>query len=148
VNVSIIYDLVGNILYVSPHQDGAHDQTHWNKLNLRRLFENKSFDIVGDVGFFFDRRHNLIKSIDYTQFKKPKHGVLTEEQKSFTRRLSEIRVIVENVISKLKDWKILRGTYRHYSKMKLNAIDLDLVVKFFVALTQLLIEKRPLRSEF
>jgi hypothetical protein len=57
-------------------------------------------------------------------------------------------VIVENVISKLKSWKILRGTYRHYSKMKLNAIDLDLVVKVVGGLTQLLIEKRPLRSEF
>jgi hypothetical protein len=57
-------------------------------------------------------------------------------------------VIVENVISKLKDWKILRGTYRHYSKIKLNAIDLDLVVKVAAALTQLLIEKKPLRNEF
>lgn len=148
VNVLIICDLIGNILYVSPHQDGAHDQAHWNKLNLRHFFENKSFGIAGDGGFFFNRQHDLIKIIGYTPFKRPPHGVLTDEQKLFNRRLSEIRVIVENVTSKLKDWKILRGTYRHYSKTKLNAIDLDLVVKVAAALTQLLIEKKPLRNEF
>jgi regulator of replication initiation timing len=111
VNVLIICDLVGNILYISPHQDGAHDQAHWNQRILRRLFENKSFGLAGDGGFFFNRRHDLIKIIGYIPFKKPKHGLLTEQQKLFNRRVSEIRVFVENVISKLKDWKILRGTY-------------------------------------
>jgi regulator of replication initiation timing len=148
VNVLIICDLVGNILYVSPHQDGAHDQAHWNKLDLRRLFENKSFGIAGDGGFYFNRQCDPIKIIGYTPFKKPKHGVLNENQKLFNRQLSEIRVIVENVTSKLKDWKVLRGTYRHYSKIKLNAIDLDLVVKVVAALTQFLIAKKPLRNEF
>jgi hypothetical protein len=148
VNVLIICDLVGNILYISPHQDGVHDQAHWNQLNLPRLFENKSLGIVGDGGFFFNRQHDLIKIIGYTPFKRPKHGVPTDEQKLFNRRFSEIRVIVENVISKLKDWKILRGTYRHYSKMKLNAIDLDLVVKVVAGLTQLLIERDPFVVNF
>jgi hypothetical protein len=43
----------GKIIYASDPLLGSSDQHHWNKLNLRDLFENKEYGIIGDSGFTF-----------------------------------------------------------------------------------------------
>ena len=42
-----------------------------------------------------------------------KNEKFNEEKKEFNRALSEIRVVIENVNNKLKDWRILAAKYRH-----------------------------------
>ena len=39
---------------------------------------------------------------------------MTPEQKIYNKKLSEMRVVVENSIERVKKWKILKGTYRHW----------------------------------
>ncbi|MCP4474224.1 MAG: transposase family protein [Gammaproteobacteria bacterium] len=46
-------------------------------------------------------------------FKKPKNGELTDEQKAYSRNLSEKRIKVENVIRETEIVKILSETYRN-----------------------------------
>ena len=49
-----ITKLDGEIIYYSPVRVGAHDQSHWNELNLRNLFVEKSYGVLGDGGFTFN----------------------------------------------------------------------------------------------
>lgn len=54
-NVMIITKLNGEIIYHSPLRVGAHDQAHWNELNLREKFVGKEYGIMGDGGFTFNQ---------------------------------------------------------------------------------------------
>ena len=101
-------------LYYSPLRIGAHDQSHWNELNLREAFKNKEFGIMGDGGFTFNRNEDDIKIKGFKPFKKPKGGSLTNEEKNWNRKLSEVRVVVENAIRTIKRYKIMSGVFRHW----------------------------------
>jgi hypothetical protein len=46
----------GKIIYASYPLLGSSDQRHWNELNLRDLFENKKYGIIGDSGFTFNHK--------------------------------------------------------------------------------------------
>jgi len=48
--------------------------------------------------------------------KKPRGGVLSVEEKAENRRISRLRVFVENVIAKFKVFKILSNKYRNRRK--------------------------------
>jgi hypothetical protein len=48
----------------------------------------------------------------YTPIKKPKGGVLTEEQMTFNRVLSAVRIRVEHCIGWVKNWAILTTRFR------------------------------------
>ncbi len=82
-NVMVLCLLNGVLIFVSKPRMGAHDQSHWNELGLRDKFIGKSYGILGDGGFTFNR----------------KNQDLTEDQKEFNKQLSELRVVVENSIS-------------------------------------------------
>jgi hypothetical protein len=76
----------GKIIYASDPLLGSSDQHHWNNLNLRDLFENKEYGIVGDSGFTFNHKdgnknRNEIPIIGLTPNKKPKNRKLTRIQK-------------------------------------------------------------------
>lgn len=143
-NVLFITRLDGIIIYYSPYRVGAHDQSHWNELNLRSKFVGSSFGICGDGGFTFNRKQDQEEIIGYKPYKKPKNGTLTEEQKQYNKRLSQMRVIVENTIARVKQWKILKGTFRHYHEDK-GQLDLNQILTVVVALTNRNIRKTPLR---
>ena len=53
-NVMIITKLTSEIIYFSPLHVGAHDQSHWNELELHTWFISKPFGILGDGGFTFN----------------------------------------------------------------------------------------------
>ena len=89
-NTMIITKLDGEIIYFSPLRIGAHDQSHWNELNLREAFKNKEFGIMGDGGFTFNRSEDEVKIKGYKPYKKPKGGSVTEEEKIWNRKLSEV----------------------------------------------------------
>ena len=48
--------------------------------------------------------------------KKPKGGELTQEQKDYNRRVSQIRVVVENTIAQIKIFRVTAAIYRHARK--------------------------------
>ena len=110
-NVMFITNLHGEILYYSPMRIGAHDQSHWNELGLRQMFLNKEYGILGDGGFTFNRKKDAIEIRGYKPHKKPKGGDITQEQKDWNRRLSQMRVVVETSIHYVKKWKVLGGIY-------------------------------------
>ena len=96
-NFQIIVLLNGEIIFLSKHQEGSSDQSHWNKLGLREKFIKKKYGIIGDAGYTFNRKEDNEKIIGFIPYKKPKKSKknpnikLTEEQKKFNRELSQKR---------------------------------------------------------
>ena len=109
--VWIITKLIGEIIYYSPAQAGAHDQKQWNLLNLRSLFLEKTYGIIGDGGFTFNTKTKPEWINGEKPFKKPRKGTLTVHQKNWNRRLLEMRVIVKNTIQVLKVFKIVGSVF-------------------------------------
>jgi hypothetical protein len=90
----------GTIIYTSDPLVGSSDQHHWNNLNLRQLFEDKKFGIIGDWGFTFNHKYGEekvgeIPIIGYTPQKRPRKGKLSRIQKKRNRRLSQFGVIMK-----------------------------------------------------
>ena len=74
----------------------------------------KTFGIMGDGGFTFNRGEDDEKIIAYKPFKKPKGGSLTLEEKLWNTKLSEIRVVAKNAICVPKVFHILGGVFCHF----------------------------------
>jgi len=151
VTIIVIVTLDGRILYVSDPQIGPSDQRHWNQLQLRQLFVNKPYGIIGDAGFTFNPRNNNatednVEILGATRKKRPPHGDLSDKEKRQNRILSSMRAVVENVIGQIKNWKVLAGVFRHFSTRKHNQIDLDLVIRVVTKIVALQLQRRPLRS--
>lgn len=144
-NVMIITKLDGEIIYCSPFRIGAHDQAHWNELNLRQRFVGKTYGIMGDGGFTFNRSEEEEKIIGYKPFKKPKGGSLKPEEKIWNTKLSEVRVVVENAIRVVKVFKILGGVFRHFREGKGQIQEND-ILTICAGLANRKIKKNPLRS--
>lgn len=137
----------GELIYASEPLQGSSDQHHFNKLNLRLQFVNKEYAIMGDSGFIFNLKgcpeDQLINA--YTPIKKKPNQERSEEEKSYNRRLASVRVVVENVIARLKKWRILKGVYRHFSPSKNNQIPMELVVRVVLKLTAADLKRSPPR---
>ena len=144
-NLIIITKLNGEIIYFSPVQVGAHDQKQWNYLNLHSLFLGKTYGIIGDGGFTFNPKTAPEEINGKKPFKKPKNSTLTLQQKKWNRRLSEMRVIVENTIRVLKVFKIIGSVFRHWRNSH-GQISIDQVVRICVVLTNQRIQKSNIRS--
>jgi len=67
----------------------------------------------GDSGYQGIKKYDRNAEIP---FKKPRGGVLTDEQKAYNRSLSKDRIKVENVIRETKIFKVLSDTYRNRHK--------------------------------
>jgi hypothetical protein len=104
----------GEIIYFSPLRVGAHDQSHWNELNLREWFKQKEYGIMGDRRFTFNCQFDDDEIIGVKPIKKKKGMKLQDDEKIYNKKLSETCVVVENSIRRIKMWKILAGTYRHW----------------------------------
>ena len=111
-NVMVVTKLNGEIIYHSPLRVGAHDQSHWNELELRNRFIGKEYGIMGDGGFTFNIQSEEEVIHGFKPHKKPKQGTLTSAQKKWNTKLSEVRVVVENSIRVIKTYKILGGVFR------------------------------------
>jgi hypothetical protein len=79
-------------------------------------------NILADSGY---QGLNKIHKKTAIPFKKPKNGKLSKEQKVYNKELSKIRVKVENVLGKIKIFKIIGNRYRNKGKgygIKFNII--------------------------
>jgi hypothetical protein len=150
ITLLLISTIDGILLYASDPLIGANDQRHWNALQLHKLFENKSYGIVGDSAFTFNSKRSQKNTepndiIGFTPYRKPKKGQLSKEQKEYNRHLSSLRVVIENVIAQLKKWRILKGTYRHFSLIRNNQIDFSLATRVLTVIVARSLRKRSLR---
>jgi hypothetical protein len=152
VTILLIVSLDGRILYFLNPQIGSSDQHHWNCLQLRQLFVNKPYGIIGDAGFTFNplrssQNGNELEIMGATRKKRSPHGELSDEDKHHNQILSSLRAVVENVIAQIKNWKIFSGIFRHFSPSRNNQIDFDLVVIVVTKIVAQQLQHRPLRHK-
>ena len=76
-----ITKLDGEIIYFSPLHVDTHDQSHWNELELHNLFLWKSYGVMGDGSFTFNRKSDCVQIHGYKPFKRPARGSLSEGKK-------------------------------------------------------------------
>jgi len=75
----------------------------------------------------------------------PRNSSLTPEQKKYNKHLSQMRVVVENTIARVKQWKIMKGVFRHFRNGK-GKLDINHILTIVMALTNLQIKIHPIRS--
>jgi hypothetical protein len=143
-NVMFVTWLNGEIIYFSPARIGAHDQSHWNELHLRDRFVRKNFGICGDGGFTFNRKTDTVQIKGYKPHAAPKGGKLTEEQKKYNKHLSQMRVVVENSIARVKQWKVLKGVFRHWRNGQ-GQLDIDAILTVAIVLANQKMKQRAPR---
>lgn len=140
-NVMFITLLDGEIIYFSPTRIGAHDQAHWNELQLRNRFAGKDYGIMGDGGFTFNRLDDAVLIRGYKPIKSPS----TPAEKKFNKCLSQMRVVVENSIRRVKQWRVFQGVYRHW-QLGQGQLPIDDVLAVVVSLSNRKIKQCPPRS--
>jgi hypothetical protein len=74
-------------------------------------------------------------------FKKPPQRTLRRNQKLFNKQVSHVRITVENVFKRVKDFKIITQTYRGDYH---NLDEFNCIFKLVCALVNLMFEKHPL----
>ncbi len=74
---------------------------------------SKHIGVLGDAGY---QRLMELHANSQTPFKKTKRHPLTQEQKARNRVLSQKRILIENIIRRLKIFRILSERYRNRRK--------------------------------
>jgi hypothetical protein len=98
----------GRILYLSPTYEGhEHDKAIYDQQEI--IFPDQDSALIVDLGFPGIKAENV--SV-WMPAKKPKKGVLSQEQKELNRFISSIRVKIEHAFSGVKRLKIVRDTIR------------------------------------
>ncbi len=127
---------------------------------LRELFVGKPFGILGDGGFTFNRKKDDVTIKGFTPQRRaqkergaPKSSRphLSDNAKEYNRRLSHMRVVVENSFAQLKRWKILSAPFRFYiakrdSQQHHSSLDFNKILRICVALTNRRLAVTPIRS--
>lgn len=91
-----------------------------------KLKLNEDLEVLADSGYQgLDKLHGNSR----TPTKKPKKGQLTKEEKRANRGLSRRRIVVENVIRRLKIFRILSERYRN--RRKRFSLRFNLIAGFY-----------------
>jgi len=77
------------------------------------LLINTKTKILADTGYL--GINNILKNVEIPH-KKQKGKDLTKKEKKENKKLSSLRIIVENVIASVKKFKILSERYRNRRK--------------------------------
>jgi len=108
----LIVNANNNEIICTAHAEGS---THDFKLYEASIGSAVADDIImrGDSGY-----QGILKfhKNSETPKKKPKGGVLTEEEKAENRRISSNRMLIENINAKIKVFKITANKYRNRRK--------------------------------
>ena len=145
-NVLFISKLNSELIHFTQYALKPHDQKQWNEMNLRDLFEIKDFGILGDGGFTFNRMFDFIDIHGYKPILKPKGGKLILDQKSYNKSLSQMQAVIENAIRKVKRWKVLSHTFRHW-RSNMGKLDLNKIVCIGATLSNRQIICKPLQKD-
>jgi hypothetical protein len=77
-----------------------------------------------------------------TPFKKPRGGELKRSEKLFNKKLNHVRVTVENVFKRVKDFRIVSNIYRgDYHNLQ----EFNVIFKLVCALVNIHFQKNPIR---
>lgn len=128
----------GDIWAVSDTVPGSqHDKKLYDESGVgQQLAADEA--LRGDLGFQ-GIQHNHLAILPH---KKPKGGLLTDAQKAHNRQISQVRVIVENTIARLKIFRVLAERYRH------NRQEHNDIFYIVAVLVNRGLARRPLRSAF
>lgn len=89
------------------------------KIHDFKLFKNSNLKLSETIQVITDTGYQGIKKLhqaSYLPKKKSKKNPLTDSDKAANKHISSMRIIVENVICKLKVFKILSYPYRNRRK--------------------------------
>lgn len=106
-------DLDGNLLWVSaPFPGSTHDLAALERTPLAGLLASTNAPVLFDKGYqgAVDR-FGLRAGRVFLPARKPPRGALSDADKDFNRFIASLRVKVEHVNEKIKNWKVL-GYYR------------------------------------
>ena len=127
-NVLIAATILGQLSYVGDASQVHNDQALWNKSGLRQRFADKPYGVMGDAGFTFNPKSEKNHITASEPFKRTRaKSELTEEEKKFNKALSSRRVVIEHVISHLKNWRVFKQRFRQASLIRHNLIDINAV---------------------
>jgi hypothetical protein len=100
----VVTDAKGEILDLDPgHRGPTADKRVYEQSTVEEHYPNAQKQ--GDLAY------QGIAGVSVPH-KKPKGGLLTEEQRAENRRLAAVRVQVEHGIRRIKGWRIVRDDYR------------------------------------
>ena len=130
----------GQIIYVSNTYAGSvHDLTILSEFMLPDLLSVQC-KAIADKGFISPQYRPVI----ITPPKKPRGGPLTDQQKEDTKTISARRAIIENLHALIKQWAIIKQTWRStYSYMPA----FDRILHVVCALANIHLIKHPLRQQ-
>ena len=86
------------------------------------LFKKSQIHITEDILLIGDKGYQGIAHIHFnsiTPYKKPRKGVLTEEQKQFISIIAGIRIKIEHVFRRITCFKIFAQRYRNKQRKHL-----------------------------
>ncbi|MEU9575251.1 transposase family protein [Streptomyces massasporeus] len=103
VNVQVIADPAGNLLWISPALPGrTHDLTAARTHRIIRICERQGVPVLAD------RAYIGAGSWVTTPIRRLPHQDLTATQRTINRALSAARAPVERSVARLKSWRIFR----------------------------------------
>jgi DDE superfamily endonuclease len=121
-NIQVIADSEGNLLYVSdPTAGSMHDARSFYECCLDKLIP--ADNTIGDLGY--------VGCGIITGFTRSKLCDLRYDEKKVNTALARTRSRVEHVIRKIKNWKILSTGYRRPLKELPDIIKTVTTLEFF-----------------
>lgn len=122
VNVQVACSVYGKLSWVSdPISGSRHDSYCINESGVLGILNPG--DTIGDKGYVGNEM--------ITPYKKPAGGELLDWQKEFNTAINKIRWRIEQVISHLKNWKILSTGYRRPFETFSETISAAIGLQFF-----------------
>jgi DDE superfamily endonuclease/Helix-turn-helix of DDE superfamily endonuclease len=122
VNVQVACTIYGKLAWISDPISGNRHDSHCIKESGVLEVLNPA-DSIGDKGYV---GNDMI-----TPFKKPAGGELLDWQKEFNTAINKIRWKIEQVISHIKNWKILSTDYRRPYETFPDTISAVIGLQFF-----------------
>jgi hypothetical protein len=122
VNVQVVTDPVGQLLWVSPAMPGrAHDLTAARAHRIIWIFERQGVPVLAE------RAYMGAGSWVMTPLRRPPGRALTPTQQTVNRALSTARAPVERGVARLKSWRISRRSWCSPNRMSsISAVALAL----------------------
>ncbi|MFD7857469.1 transposase family protein [Streptomyces microflavus] len=103
VNVQVVTDPVGQVLWISPALPGrSHDLTAARTHRIIRICERQGVPILAD------RAYTGAGPWVTTGLRRPPNGELTATQRTVNRALAQARAPVERGMARLKTWQVFR----------------------------------------